>query len=134
MRSVKYAILIILLTFVAVFFIELMQKKSVNPFQYILVGLALVLFYTLLLSMSEVLGFNLAYLLAAAMTTILIMLHMGSILKSRKQGLLIGVLLAFLYIFIFILIQMESYALLVGSLGLFAILAVIMYYSKKVKF
>ncbi|MDO5522545.1 MAG: cell envelope integrity protein CreD [Bacteroidia bacterium] len=134
MRSVKYAILIILLTFVAVFFIELLQKKSVNPFQYILVGLALVLFYTLLLSMSEVFGFNLAYFVAAAMTTLLIMLHMGSILKSRKQGLLIGALLAFLYIFIFILIQMESYALLVGSLGLFAILAVIMYYSKKIRF
>lgn len=134
MRSVKYAILIILLTFVSVFFIELLQKKSVNPFQYILVGLALVLFYTLLLSLSEVLGFNFAYLLAAAMTTILIMLHMGSILKNRKQGFFIGALLAFLYIFIFILIQMESYALLVGSLGLFAILAVIMYYSKKIKF
>ncbi len=134
MRSVKYAVLIIVLTFVAVFFIELLQKKSVNPFQYILVGLALVLFYTLLLSMSEVIGFNLAYLIAAAMTTILIMLHMGSILKNRKQGLLIGTLLAFLYIFIFILIQMESYALLVGSLVLFAILAVIMYYSKKIRF
>ncbi|MEA5045946.1 MAG: inner membrane CreD family protein, partial [Petrimonas sp.] len=133
MRSVKYAILIILLTFVAVFFIELLQKKSVNPFQYILVGLALVLFYTLLLSISEVLGFNLAYLVAATMTTLLIMAHMGSILKSRKQGFLIGALLAFLYLFIFILIQMESYALLVGSLGLFVFLAVIMYYSKKVK-
>ena len=59
---------------------------------------------------------------------------MGSILKNRKQGLLIGTLLAFLYIFIFILIQMESYALLVGSLVLFAILAVIMYYSKKIRF
>lgn len=134
MRSVKYAILIILLTFVVVFFIELIKKKSVNPFQYLLVGLALVLFYTLLLSMSEVLGFNLAYLAAAAMTTILITLHMGSILKNRKQGLLIGALLAFLYLFIYILIQMESYALLVGSLGLFAILAVIMYYSKKIRF
>lgn len=134
MRSVKYAILIILLTFVAVFFIELLQKKSVNPFQYILVGLALVLFYTLLLSISEVIGFNLAYFVAAGMTTLLIMLHMGSLLKNRKQGLLVGALLAFLYIFIFILIQMESYALLVGSLGLFAILAVIMYYSKKIKF
>lgn len=133
MRSVKYAILIILLTFVAVFFIELLQKKSVNPFQYILVGLALVLFYTLLLSISEMIGFNLAYLVAATMTTLLIMAHMGSILKSRKQGFLIGALLAFLYLFIFILIQMESYALLVGSLGLFVFLAVIMYYSKKVK-
>jgi len=132
MRSVKYGILIVLLTFVVVFFIELLQKKPVNPFQYILVGLALVLFYTLLLSMSELLGFNLAYLAAAVMTTLLIMFHMGSILKSRKNGFLVGTLLAFLYLFIFILIQMESYALLVGSLGLFAILAVIMYYSKKV--
>lgn len=134
MRSVKYAILTILLTFVVVFFIELIKKKSVNPFQYLLVGLALVLFYTLLLSMSEVWGFNMAYLVAALMTTALITLHMASILKSQKQGLLIGALLALLYIFIFILIQMESFALLVGSLGLFAILAVIMYYSKKVRF
>lgn len=133
MRSVKYAILIVLLTFVAVFFIELIKKKQVNPFQYLLVGLALVLFYTLLLSMSEVWGFNMAYIVAALMTTVLIALHMASIFKNRKQGFLIGALLSFLYMFIFILIQMESYALLVGSLGLFAILAVIMYYSKKVK-
>lgn len=134
MRSVKYAILIILLTFVVVFFIELIKKKSVNPFQYLLVGLALVLFYTLLLSMSEVWGFNLAYFVAALMTTALITIQMASVLKNKRQGLLIGLLLAFLYLFIFILIQMESYALLVGSLGLFAILAVIMYYSKKIKF
>ena len=75
----------------------------------------MVLFYTLLLSISEVLGFNLAYLVAAAMTTILIMLHMGSLLKSRKQGLLIGALLAFLYIFIFILIQMERGRIILRS-------------------
>ncbi len=134
LRSVKYAILIILLTFVVVFFIELIKKKSVNPFQYLLVGLALVLFYSLLLSMSEVWGFNLAYAVAALMTTGLITLHMSSILKNRKQGMLIGALLAFLYLFVFILIQMESFALLVGSLGLFAILSVIMYYSKKIRF
>lgn len=134
MRSVKYAVLIILLTFVVVFFIELLHKKTVNPFHYMLVGLALVLFYALLLSMSEVLGFNLAYLLAAAMTTLLIALHMSGILKNRKQGAIIGILLGFLYAFIFTLIRMESYALLVGSLGLFAILAVIMYFSKKIRY
>lgn len=134
LRSVKYAILIILLTFVIVFFIEILQRKSVNPFQYLLVGLALVLFYSLLLSMSEVWGFNPAYAVAAIMTTLLIMLHLTSILKNRRQGLLIGALLAFLYLFVFILIQMESFALLVGSLGLFAILAVIMYFSKKIRF
>lgn len=135
MRSVKYAILIILLTFVAVFFIELSRKHSaVNPFQYLLVGLALILFYTLLLSMSEVWGFNLAYIVAAVMTIVLITIHMGSVLRSRKMGLIIGGVLTFLYLFIFILIQMESYALLFGSLMLFAILAVIMYYSKRLKF
>jgi Inner membrane protein involved in colicin E2 resistance len=134
LRSVKYAILIIMLTFVVVFFIELLQKKSVNPLHYLLVGLALVLFYSLLLSMSEVWGFNFAYLIAAVMTTILITLHMAGILKNRRQGLLVGILLIFLYLFIFILIRMESYALLVGSVGLFVILGVIMYYSKKIKF
>ena len=132
-RSVKYAILIILLTFVVVLFIELMQKKSVNPFQYLLVGLALVLFYTLLLSMSEVVGFNLAYLIATVMTSGLITIHLSSILKNRKQGMLIGALIIFLYLFIYLLIQMESFSLLVGSVALFCFLAVIMYYSRKLK-
>ena len=132
-RSVKYAVLIILLTFVVVFFIEVLKKKAVNPFQYLLVGLALVLFYSLLLSLSEIWGFNLAYIVAAIMTTALIVLHMSSILKNRNLGLFIGALLTFLYVFVFILIQMESYALLVGSIGLFCILAVIMYFSKKLE-
>ena len=132
-RGVKYAILIILLTFVVVFFIEVLKNKKVNPFQYLLVGLALVLFYSLLLSLSEIWGFNLAYIVAAIMTTALIVLHMSSILRNRKLGLFIGALLTFLYLFVFILIQMESYALLVGSIGLFCILAVIMYFSKKLE-
>lgn len=132
-RSIKYAILIILLTFVVVFFIEVLKKKKVNPFQYLLVGLALVLFYSLLLSLSEIWGFNLAYIVAAIMTTGLIVLHLSNILKNRKLGMFIGVLLTFLYVFVFILIQMESYALLVGSIGLFCILAVIMYFSKKLE-
>lgn len=133
LRSVKYAILIILLTFVIVFFVEVLKEKLVNPFQYLLVGLALVLFYSLLLSLSEIWGFNLAYFIAATMTTVLIILHMSSILQNRRQGMFIGSLLAFLYLFVFTLIQMENYALLVGSIVLFCILGVIMYYSKKLK-
>ncbi|WP_298648404.1 cell envelope integrity protein CreD [uncultured Proteiniphilum sp.] len=133
LRSVKYAVLIILLTFVVVLFIELIKKNPVNPFHYLLVGLALVLFYALLLSMSEIWGFNLAYAVAALMTIIMITLHMGAILRNRKQGVLVGSLLAFLYVFVFLLIRMESYSLLAGSLGLFAILAVIMYYARKIR-
>ena len=131
MRAVKYGVLIILLTFVAVFFMEMIRKNAVHPFQYLLIGLALVLFYSLLLSLSEILGFSPAYLIAATMTTILISIHLSSILRSAKQGWLVGALLAILYVFIFMLIHMESYALLAGSLGLFVILALVMYLSKK---
>lgn len=133
LRSVKYGILIILLTFVVVLFIELIKRNGVNPFHYLLVGLALVLFYALLLSMSEIWGFNLAYAVAALMTIIMITLHMVAILRNRKQGLLVGSLLAFLYVFVFLLIRMESYSLLVGSLGLFVILGVIMHYARRIK-
>lgn len=131
-RSVKYAFLIIILTFVVSFFTEVIHKKNIHPFQYLLIGLALCLFYTLLIAMSEHIGFNWAYLLAAFMTITLITLYMTGILKIRKTAYTISGLLALLYVYIFILIQMETYALLAGSLGLFVILAIIMYYSQKI--
>lgn len=132
MRSVKYAFLIIILTFVVSFFVEVLQKKNIHPFQYLLTGLALCLFYTLLIAISEHLNFTLSYFIAAAMTTVLLTIYMAGILKIRKTAFTIGGLLAFLYIYIFVLIQMETYALLAGSIGLFIILAVIMYYSQKI--
>lgn len=132
MRSVKYAALIIILTFVVGFFAEVMQKRNIHPFQYLLIGLALCLFYTLLIAISEHLGFTLAYLISAIMTIALITLYMTGILKIRRTAFTIGGLLALLYVYIFILIQMETYALLAGSLGLFVILAIIMYYSQKI--
>lgn len=132
MRSVKYAFLIIILTFVVSFFVEVMQKKNIHPFQYLLTGLALCLFYTLLIAISEHLNFALSYFIAAAMTTVLLTTYMAGILKIRKTAFTIGGLLAFLYTYIFVLIQMETYALLAGSIGLFVILAVIMYYSQKI--
>ena len=102
------------------------------PVQYLLIGLGLCLFYTLLIAISEHLGFNLAYLISAIMTIILLTLYMRGILKIRKTAFTIGGLLALLYLYIFVLIQMETYALLAGSLGLFIILAVFMYYSQKI--
>lgn len=132
MRSVKYAILIILLTFVVSFFVEVIQKKRIHPFQYLLVGLALCLFYALLVSISEHTSFTIAYLTAASMTVILLTYYMAGILKIKKTAFTIGGLLAILYLYIFILIQMETYALLAGSFGLFAILAIIMYFSQRI--
>lgn len=132
-RSVKYALLIIILTFAAYFFIEMIQKKNVNIIQYTLVGLALVLFYSLLLSFSEHIGFTNAYIVSAIMTITMLTLYTAGILKIRKTAFLIGGALALLYAYIFVLLQMETYALLAGSIGLFVILGIIMYFSQKIK-
>ena len=132
MRSAKYAILIILLTFGAIFFTEIMNNTRIHALQYLLVGLALCLFYSLLLSFSEHVGFNPAYLLSSALTIILVGGYMFGITKKKKPSLIMSGLLAILYIYIFVLIQLETFALLAGSLGLFIILAIVMYFSKKI--
>ena len=131
-RAVKYAYLIVLLTFAVVFFVELRREHPIHPVQYLLIGIAVMLFYTLLLSFSEHFSFLAAYLIASVMTVGLVGCYMGGIMHSRKVGALIGGLLAILYAFIYILLQIESYALLVGSVGLFAVLAVAMAASRKI--
>ena len=131
-RSVKYAILLIGLTFALFFIIELMQKKPMHPVQYVLVGLALVIFYTLLLSISEYILFDYAYLIAAIATIVLITLYAKSHFNTWKSAAIFGSLLSALYGFIFILISLEDTALLVGSIGLFIILALVMYGSRKI--
>ena len=132
-RSVKYAILIIVLTFTAFLLIEWVYSRPIHSLQYLLVGFALCIFYTLLLSLSEYLGFNIAYGLAALATIGLIGWYVGSMLRSSKMSLFIIFLLAVQYGFVFTLIQLQDYALLMGSLGLFITLAVVMYFSRKIK-
>lgn len=132
MRSAKYAILIILLTFGVIFFTEIMNKTRIHALQYLLVGLALCLFYSLLLSFAEHIGFNPAYLLSAALTIMLVGGYMLGIIKKKKPAFMMSGLLSVLYLYIFVLIQLETFALLAGSLGLFFILALVMYFSKKI--
>jgi len=131
-RTVKYALLFIALTFTVFFLMELLQKRSIHPLQYILVGIALVIFYTLLLSISEYVGFNMAYFISAAATILLITLYVGSIFKKNKLAWGFGLGLTALYAYIFFLIQLQDYALLFGSIGLFVIIALIMYSSRKI--
>jgi inner membrane protein len=131
-RSVKYALLFIGLTFVVFFFIELLQKKQIHPLQYLMVGMALCIFYTLLLSISEYTGFDPAYLVAATATVSLIGIYVWSIFRNGKTAAGFTAALAGLYGYIYILIQLQDYALLFGSIGLFIILAVIMLYSRKI--
>lgn len=132
-RSAKYGFLMISLTFLLFFLIQTMSKINIHPFQYMMIGLALVVFYTLLISISEHSNFTKAYLTAGTAVIVLITLYSKSILKNWKFPLLIGVSLTALYGFIFVIIQLENYALLVGSIGLFSILAGVMYASRKIE-
>jgi inner membrane protein len=120
------------LTLSLFFIIEILQKKPLHPVQYVLIGLALVIFYTLLLSIGEFLVFNQAYAIAAFATIMLISLYVQSHFRSWKTASLFGGVLSLLYLFIFILVQLEDTALLVGSIGLFLILALAMYASRSV--
>jgi inner membrane protein len=129
-RSAKYALAVIGLVFLIYFLVEAASRRRVNPLQYILVGLALCIFYTLLLSLSEYIAFGLAYLVASAAVVAMIGLFTKSILKSWHLGFITAAVLVFLYGFIFILLQSKDYTLLIGSIGLFIILGVIMYFSR----
>lgn len=131
-RAAKYAILVIGLTFLIYFFFETLRKFHIHPFQYLLVGLALSVFYLLLLSLSEQVGFNAAYGISAAATIGLISFYSASVLRIRRLTLQLTLLLCAIYGFIFVVLQLEDYALLVGSLGLFVALAAVMYYSRNV--
>ena len=129
-RSVKYAILFIGLSFLAFFLIEILYDKQLHPMQYLLVGSGLILFYILLLSLSEHIGFSAAYIISSASLIVLITLYSKAILKDQRfMGVISGVL-AILYGFLFINLQLEDYALLLGSVGLFIILAVVMYLTR----
>jgi len=131
-RSAKYGFLVIALTFLVFFLIQTLSKIHIHPFQYLMIGLALTMFYTLLISISEHSTFNKAYLIAGIAVVSLISLYSKSILKSSKFTLFILASLTALYTFIYVIIQLENYALLVGSVGLFIILSIVMFVSKKI--
>jgi inner membrane protein len=132
-RSVKYALLCIILTFASFFLVETIYKRPMHFIQYGLAGLALVLFYTLLLSISEYTGFNPAYLIAGVATIGLVTWYIGSVMRSTKLAMFIGFVLAVVYSYIFTIIQLQDYSLLMGSIGLFVALAIIMFFSRKLQ-
>ncbi|WP_347374284.1 cell envelope integrity protein CreD [Aequorivita sp. Q41] len=131
-RTAKYGFLVIGLTLLVFLLIQLVSKIYIHPFQYVMIGLALVMFYTLLISISEHSNFLKAYTIAALAVLGLVTIYSRLILKGFKFPLLICGSLASLYGFIYVIIQLENYALLVGSIGLFLILAVIMLASRKI--
>ena len=131
-RVAKYGILVIILTFTSLLFTEVIKKKRIHIIQYILIGAAMVLFYTLLLALSEHIGFNLAYLTASVATVMLIGSFIKSITKDQKSALLLSSILALFYLFIYILMQLRDYSLIAGTIGIFIILAILMRVSTKI--
>jgi inner membrane protein len=134
-RAQKYGFLFIILTFTICFVFETVNKKPIHPFQYLLVGFAMSVFYVLLLSLSEFMYFSLSYLIAAAATIVIISAYAKfSIAKTMtvKQTAAVSLSLSFLYGYLFMLLQLENFALLCGSIGLFAAVSLIMYMTKDI--
>src|SRR5262249_8441356 len=131
-RSVKYAGLFILLTFAAVWLIEVLAGMRVHPIQYLLLGSALCVFYLLELSLSEHLGFLVAYAIACTSVIAMVVAYCTVILRRRSRALVVGTGVALLYAYLYTLLVNEDYALLAGSIGLFAILGAIMYATRHV--
>ncbi|MFZ1749308.1 MAG: cell envelope integrity protein CreD [Saprospiraceae bacterium] len=132
-RAGKYMILFITLTFLVVFLTEIVQKLKIHIFQYTLIGLALAIFFVLLLSISEFWGFDRAYFGASLATIGLIYLYSLGMFNSKKSSMLLLGLLSGLFAYIYLIIQLEKMALLAGALGLFVIIAATMYVTRKIK-
>ena len=129
-RATKYSFLIILLVFLAIFLVETISRQEVHYIQYVVTGFSLCLFYLLLLSLAEYLSFSWAYLIAAGMTVVALGGYFIGFLKSKTAiGCTAAVVL--LYAFIYLLLNLETGSLLVGSLALFVILCLIMYFTRK---
>ncbi len=134
LRSAKYGILFIILTTLIFLFIELYKKKEIHYLQYLLVSLALVLFFSILTALSEHIGFNSAYMAASIAIISLIVSYSKLLLKENQLVYWVAGLLTTLYSFLFVLLQLNDYAFLVGNIGLFIILAIIMKVSSKLQF
>ncbi len=132
MRSAKYAFMIIALTFTFFFFFETIKKMKIHPIQYSIVGIAICVFYTLLLALSEHISFGMAYLVSALAIISITTFYFYHLSKSRAATLLFGSVFTSLYVFIYTILNLESHALLVGSIGIFVALALVMYYTRNI--
>lgn len=131
-RAAKYAVLFLAFAFMAVFLLELLSGARVHPVQYLFVGLAMVFFYVLLLSLAEQIGFALAYLLAAGVNAAMLSLYVGMALASRRRGAIMFAVLLLLYALLYLNLTLEDYALLVGAVLGFAALTTVMFATLRV--
>jgi inner membrane protein len=131
-RSVKYEALFLLFAFLSLWLFEVLARQRIHSLQYLLVGAAMCVFYLLELSLAEHLGFGVAYLIAVAAIVGLITHYCAAVLRGTGRAAIIGLVVAGLYGFLYVLLRNQDYALLVGSLGLFAVLAVVMILTRRI--
>ncbi len=131
-RAAKYAMMFLATAFMAVFLLELGSQRQVHPVQYLFVGFAMILFYILLLSLAEQIGFLWSYLIAATATSGLISLYVARVQGSAAKGLVMACVLSLLYGLLYLILRLEDYALLAGGVAGFAMLAVVMFSTLKV--
>jgi inner membrane protein len=132
-RAVKYAALFIVLTFVIAFLWEIIHGAPVHPIQYVFIGFALCVFYLLLLALSEHIGFDLAYIAAAVANVGLIAWYWSWVVRSgARHGILMAAALSALYGYLYVLLRQEDHALLGGALGLFVMLALVMFLTRRI--
>lgn len=131
-RAVKYSLLFIFLPFVTLFLFEIFASGRMHPLQYIMIGLAVCMFFLLLLTLSEHMPFHFAYLIAGAGSAALVSFYTGAVFHSPVKGGLMAILKGLLYLYLYMALASEDYALLIGSLGLFAILTGIMIFTRRI--
>lgn len=131
-RSIKYGLLFLVLVFTAFFLFEVLSSIKVHPFQYILIGAALCLFYLALLSLSEIIAFAAAYGAGALVSSLMIGIYSAKILRCRSRGIKVFAGLSAVYGILYVILCQQDYSLLYGTIGLFAALALVMYVTRNV--
>jgi inner membrane protein len=131
-RTIEYGIFVILCLFATILAFEMIQNRTIHTIQYILVGAAQILFYLLLLSLGEQIGFTLAYILGALLTIFMICSYIKAVLKSYKSAFILASILSLIYSFLFIVLKSADYSLLIGSFGLCTIIGVLMYVTRNI--
>lgn len=132
MRTLKYATMFLAFTFMVLFFSEIMNGRPIHPVQYLLIGFAVSIFYALLLSIAEFIGFGPAYLVSSAVILALIAFYTEGVTGSRRVTFLVTAVLGILYGYLYLVLQVDDYALLMGSVGLLAALAAVMYLTRRI--
>jgi inner membrane protein len=131
-RAAKYGLMFLTVAFLAVFTLELTSSKRVHPVQYVFVGLAMIIFYILLLSLSEHIGFLTAYIVASGATGGMLSIYVGKALADRTRGLIMLGIFLILYTLLYLILRMEDYALLAGAIAGFTMLTVTMFATLRI--